>query len=104
MQVLENKVRDWHMNRGLLDTDAWAQFAALVEEVGELSTAMKHQDAEGIADAIGDMMVVAINIAMRHNLTLELCLQTAYNEIRDRSGRVVDGRYIKEIDDARTKS
>ena len=42
------------------------------------------------------MIVVLTNIAERHGLTIEECAEHAYDEIKDRKGRMVDGVFIKE--------
>jgi hypothetical protein len=44
------------------------------------------------------MMVVLINIMERNGLSMEHCLQVAYNDIKDRKGKMVDGVFIKEGD------
>ena len=44
------------------------------------------------------MMVVLINIAERNNLSLTECLEVAYNDIKDRKGKMVDGVFVKEAD------
>jgi len=49
-----------------------------------------------IADDLGDMMVVMINIMARNNLSIEECLEKAYNDIKDRKGKMVDGIFVKE--------
>jgi len=41
-------------------------------------------------------MVVLINIAERNGVTLEDCLAVAYDDIKDRKGKMVDGVFIKE--------
>jgi NTP pyrophosphatase (non-canonical NTP hydrolase) len=52
-----------------------------------------------IRDDIGDMIVVLINIAERNNVSLTECLDQAWNDIKDRKGKMVDGIFIKEGDD-----
>ena len=89
------KIKEWHHDRNLIDgsTDK-DQYMKLIQEAGELSDNIcKGND---IADDIGDMMVVLINIAARNSLTLTRCLETAYNDIKDRKGRMVDGVFVKE--------
>jgi len=49
-----------------------------------------------VADDIGDIMVVLINIAKRNGLPLAHCLAVAYADIKDRKGKMVDGIFIKE--------
>ena len=41
-------------------------------------------------------LVVMINILARNKLTLEECLEVAYDDIKDRKGRMVDGIFVKE--------
>jgi hypothetical protein len=99
-QVVEliDLIRGWHHARNLIDgaTDK-DQYMKLIQEAGELSDNIcKGKD---IRDDIGDMMVVLINIAERNNLTVGQCLQTAWDDIKDRKGTMVDGVFIKEGDD-----
>ena len=64
--------------------------------MGELSDSVcKGQD---IRDDLGDMMVVMINIMKRNNITMEDCLSVAYNDIKDRKGKMIDGIFVKEGD------
>ncbi len=68
----------------------------LIQEAGELSDSIcKGKD---IRDDIGDMMVVLINIMVRNDLSLEECLKVAYDDIKGRTGRMVDGVFVKESD------
>tara|TARA_S200002703_G_scaffold131733_1_gene119353 strand:- start:897 stop:1187 length:291 start_codon:yes stop_codon:yes gene_type:complete len=95
MDELVKKVEQWHYDRNLIDgaTDK-DQVLKLLQELGELSdNVCKGND---IRDDIGDMLVVMINILARNKLTLEECLEVAYNDIKDRKGRMVDGIFVKE--------
>jgi len=97
MEELVNKVAQWHHDRNLIkgatDKD---QFCKLIQEAGELSDNIcKGKD---MSDDIGDMIVVLINIAERNNLTLKECLVKAWDDIKDRKGKMVDGIFIKEGD------
>jgi len=86
---------NWHEDRNLIDgaTDK-DQVCKLIQEVGELSDSVcKGQD---IKDDIGDCMVVLINIAKRNNVTMQECLQVAYDDIEHRRGRMIDGIFVKE--------
>lgn len=97
MEDLVEKIAQWHRDRNLIDgsTDK-DQYMKLIQEAGELSDNIcKGRD---ISDDIGDMMVVLINIATRNNLTITQCLEAAYNDIKDRKGRMIDGVFVKESD------
>jgi len=43
-------------------------------------------------------MVVLINIAHRNKLKLQDCLSHAYDDIKDRKGKMIDGVFVKEGD------
>lgn len=97
MEEVVTKIIDWHYDRNLIDgSNDKMQFMKLIQEAGELSDNIcKYKD---VADDIGDMLVVLINIAERNGLTLQHCLDVAYDDIKDRKGRMVDGIFVKEAD------
>ena len=93
----EELIRQWHKDRNLIEgsTDK-DQYLKLIQEAGELSDSLcKGKD---IRDDVGDMLVVLINILTRNQLTLSECLAVAYDDIKDRKGKMVDGIFIKEDD------
>ena len=95
MQELIGKVNKWFEDRNLIEgsTDK-DQILKLMQELGELSDhACKGED---IRDDLGDMLVVMLNIMKRNNYTIEECLQIAYDDIKDRRGKMVDGIFAKE--------
>jgi len=92
-----SKITNWHYERNLIhgSTDK-DQYLKLIQECGELSDSVcKGKD---IKDDIGDIIVVLINLAERNGLTLQQCLSTAWNDIKDRGGMMVDGVWIKSED------
>ena len=98
MQELIEKVNTWFEDRNLIkgSTDK-DQVLKLMQELGELSDhACKGED---IRDDLGDMLVVMLNIMKRNNFTMEECLQIAYNDIKDRKGKMVDGIFVKESEE-----
>lgn len=97
MNELINKVAKWHHDRNLIEgASDKDQFCKLIQEAGELSDSIcKGKD---VRDDIGDMIVVLINIAERNNVTIEECLLNAWDDIKDRKGKMVDGIFIKEGD------
>ena len=94
MNKLIDKVIKWHQDRNLIkESTDQAQILKLIEELGELSNSVcKGKD---IRDDLGDMMVVMINIMKRNNLTMEECLNVAYEDIKNRKGKIVDGVFVK---------
>lgn len=94
----EQLIAQWHRDRNLIDGSSDKdQFMKLLQEVGELSDSLcKGKD---FRDDIGDIMVVLINILVRNGVTIDECLEIAYNDIKDRKGKMVDGVFIKEGDD-----
>ena len=95
LEDLVESVEKWHVDRNLIDgsTDK-DQVLKLIQEMGELSdNVCKGND---IRDDVGDMLVVLINILKRNNLTMENCLEVAWNDIKDRKGKMVDGIFVKE--------
>ena len=92
---LDSAIRQWHHDRNLIEggTDK-DQYMKLIQEAGELSDNIcKGND---VSDDIGDMIVVLVNIMERHGLSLQHCMQVAYNDIKDRKGKMVDGVFIKD--------
>lgn len=88
-------VAAWHQDRNLIDgSDDKNQVLKLIQEVGELSDSIC-QGASPIDD-IGDIIVILVNIAERNDLSVASCVAHAYNDIKDRKGRMVDGIFIKE--------
>ena len=93
----EQLIAQWHRDRNLIEgsTDK-DQYLKLIQEAGELSDSLcKEKD---IRDDVGDMMVVLINIMVRNNLTMKECLAVAYDDIKDRKGKMIDGILVKEGD------
>jgi len=93
----EELIGQWHRDRNLIDgsTDK-DQYMKLIQEAGELSDSLcKSKD---VRDDIGDMMVVLINIMVRNNLTIQECLSVAYDDIKNRKGKMIDGIFVKEGD------
>jgi NTP pyrophosphatase (non-canonical NTP hydrolase) len=97
LEELVKKIAQWHRDRNLIDgsTDK-DQYMKLIQEAGELSDHICK--GKPVKDDIGDMMVVLINIAERNGLTITECLEEAYNDIKDRKGRMIDGVFVKEAD------
>ena len=89
-------IRTWATERGLYDKgDTKTQFCKLMEEGGELGRAILKNDNEEFVDAIGDMVVVLTNLAHLGGTTIEQCIDSAYNEIKNRKGKMSNGTFVK---------
>jgi NTP pyrophosphatase (non-canonical NTP hydrolase) len=90
-------IREWANERGILDKgDAKTQLIKLYEETGELSQSLLKGDKDGVIDAIGDSVVVLTNLAELNGVSIETCIQSAYDEISGRTGRMVNGTFVKD--------
>jgi NTP pyrophosphatase (non-canonical NTP hydrolase) len=91
------KVLQWANERNLLqEENQTKQFIKLTEEVGELANAiLKSNKAEQI-DAIGDIQVVLIILCKQLGLDYNDCLSSAYEVIKNRTGKTVNGTFIKD--------
>ena len=90
-------IREWADERGLYDNgDTKTQALKLVEEVGETCRAILKEDYEEITDGIGDCVVVLTNLAELHGISIEECIEKAYNEIKNRKGKMANGTYVKQ--------
>ena len=90
-------IREWAENRGLYSKgDAKTQYIKLQEEAGELAQAIFKDDQPEVIDAIGDMVVVLTNLAHLRGVSIEHCIESAYNVINKRKGSMVNGTFVKE--------
>lgn len=120
------KIAQWHKDRNLINgaTDN-SQFKKFIEEGIELYATLNptftsneirirlqnmiqelydndriQQAPEGktIEDDVGDINVVLINLLERNGFTMQQCLEVAWNDIKDRKGKMIDGVFVKEAD------
>jgi len=90
-------IRDWADERGLYaNGDAKTQALKLVEEVGETCRAILKEDHDEVVDGIGDCVVVLTNLAELVGVPIEECIETAYDEIKNRKGKMANGTYVKD--------
>ena len=92
-----NLIREWANERGLYDKgDTKTQSLKLVEEVGEICRAILKGNDSDVEDGIGDAVVVLTNLAELQGTTIEHCIEMAYNEIKDRKGKMHNGTFKKD--------
>jgi len=92
-----DKIRLWANNRGLYDKgDPKTQTLKLMEEAGEICRAVLKKDYDQVVDGIGDCVVVLTNLAHLYNTSIEMCIDSAYDEIKDRTGKMSNGTFKKD--------
>ena len=91
------QIRDWAQERGLYDSgNTVTQYVKLQEECGELAKALLKDDQPEVIDAIGDIVVVLTNLAHQRGTHIETCISSAYNEIKGRTGQMINGTFVKD--------
>lgn len=94
---LEALVLAWADQKGILQNGTPnAQCDKTFEEVEELAEGIENDDREEIIDALGDILVTIIIQAEMQGLSLTECLESAYNVIAKRTGKMVDGQFVKD--------
>lgn len=99
-------IRDWAKERGIYEKgDVKTQFIKLTEEVGELAKAILKEDEAELIDAIGDIVVVLVNLTQLaplykgytdiQKITIEDCINSAYSVISERKGKMENGTFVK---------
>ena len=92
-------IRDWAATRGLYQQgNPHTQYVKLQEEAGELAKALLKNDQPEIVDAIGDMVVVLTNLAHLQGYDIEYCIDEAYKVIATRTGKMINGTFVKDAD------
>ena len=95
--MMFKKIRKWAEDRGLYEKgDVMVQYVKLQEEAGELAKALLEDDQPEVIDAIGDMVVVLTNLAHQRGVSIEECIQAAYNVINKRTGKMINGTFVKD--------
>ena len=90
-------IREWATDKGIYKSgDARTQFVKLMEEAGELAQAILKNDEPEVIDAIGDMVVVLTNLAKLRGHNIEDCISSAYDVIKSRQGKMVNGTFVKQ--------
>ena len=90
-------IREWAQTRGLYDKgNSHTQYVKLQEEAGELAKALLNNDKPEVIDAIGDMVVVLTNLAHLQGVHIETCISEAYKVISKRTGKMINGTFVKD--------
>lgn len=96
---VQRQVEDWAKNRGIdKPENATKQVMKAIEELGELSAGVNKLDREKQIDSLGDLQVVLIILAKQLGIDYIEALESAYEVIKNRTGKTVDGVFIKDED------
>lgn len=98
MDVLIESVEQWAKNMGLDKAEPSKQMLKVVEETGEVAAALARNDQDALRDGIGDVAVTLIILALQNDMDLYECLNFAYDEIKGRTGKMVNGVFVKSSD------
>ncbi len=97
LNTLQMLIERWGHEKGILPYAVpMAQLEKTEEEVEELKQAIEEGDVEEIADAIGDIFVTLVMQARAWGLDMETCVEQAYKTISQRTGKMVDGQFVKD--------
>jgi len=94
MNKLIKSIEDWAYDKNICNQVT--QASKTVSESSELLEGCIKNDKTEIIDGIGDVLVTIIIQADIQGVTLEHCLEHAWNEIKDRKGKTVNGLFIKD--------
>ena len=92
------KIKDWAIDRNLHTGNPVGQVAKLFEEGGELAKAINKNKVDDIKDGICDVIVVLTVLSLQLDIDIAECINLAYEEIKDRKGKLVNGVFIKSED------
>ena len=96
-EAMFDKIRQWAKDKGIFESGtAQVQTIKLLEEGGELAQAILKNNTPEIKDAIGDIVVVLTSLAHLSGFSIEECIEEAYNVISKRTGKMINGDFIKD--------
>jgi NTP pyrophosphatase (non-canonical NTP hydrolase) len=98
LQETTKLIEKWAADRNLITADPFKQTLKLGEEFGELCQGLAKNNRDLVVDSIGDMFVVLTILSKQLGVCIEDCVAAAYDEIKDRKGKLVNGVYVKESD------
>lgn len=99
MDDMTSKLLEWATERGIMEADkADKQLLKVVEEVGELSAAYNKDNVPNFYDSVGDTLIAVYLLALQCGIYPQAAMASAYDEIKDRKGKTINGVFIKEKD------
>lgn len=98
MNELIEKIEQWAKDKELDTADSSKQMLKVMEELGEVAAAIVRSDRASLRDGIGDTVVTLIILAMQNDMNLYECVNCAYDEIKNRTGEMINGSFVKSTD------
>lgn len=96
-EQLNSRVVSWANDKGILEkATPLKQAEKTLEEAKELVSAVDFDSVVDIVDGLGDVMVTILIQAKMQNLDLLDCLESALDIIEKRTGRMIDGQFVKD--------
>lgn len=94
---LEVLIETWALNKGIMEKGTpMAQALKTLEETTELCVAVNNKDSAEIIDSIGDILVTLVIQCKMQGITMEECLNSAYEIISKRKGEMINGQFVKK--------
>ena len=98
MSDWKERIKQWASDRNLIEgSTPLKQMQKLDEEFMELLDGLNHNNIDDIKDAIGDIQVVLAVMCAQLGLDIDECREIAWEQIKDRKGKMVDGVFVKEV-------
>jgi NTP pyrophosphatase (non-canonical NTP hydrolase) len=95
----EKHVVQWAKDKGIITPwNQKTQMKKMIEEVFELQEAVVEGDKQHVRLELGDVLVTCVVQASMWGMSLDECLTAAFNKINSRTGKLVDGVFVKEED------
>lgn len=91
-------VKRWSIARNIHAADPVKQMLKLTEETGELAAAIARDNTAAMVDAVGDILVVLTILCQQTGINLTAAFEEAYQTIKNRNGKTVNGVFVKEED------
>ena len=97
---MRKQVVEWGKERDLIhEENAPKQLLKLSEEVGELIAGHLKGKRDEQEDAVGDIQIVLILFCEQVGIDYDKALYDAYHVIKNRTGKTVNGTFIKDEED-----
>lgn len=98
-EKLHEFIIQWAEDRKIISPkNVSKQFIKVTEELGELAEGINKDNQGQIEDSLGDILVTLIILSRDLNVDLLDCLRGAYNVIKNRKGKTINGVFVKESD------